>query len=106
MEDHSGHHMPAACKMNMLFNWQVEDTCVVFSWWHISGPLSMLFSCVIVFLIAAFYESIRAYSTTLDTQWHAPELPERGSNTEEADQENVVYAYQQYKRYILTGLHS
>ncbi|CAO3703221.1 unnamed protein product [Rhizopus stolonifer] len=101
MEDHSGHHMPdmpdmAVCKMNMLFNWQIENTCVVFRWWHISGPLSLVFSCLAIFFIAAFYEWVRAYSSTLDTKWHAPELFERNNSSEE--QENVVYAYQQYSR--------
>nr|AFU72289.1 copper transport protein CTR1 [Amanita strobiliformis] len=97
MEGHSEHHMPetSTCEMNMLFNWQIENTCVVFRWWHISGPISLMISCLMVFIIAALYEWIRAYSTTLDTQWHAPELNDRN---EENEQENVVYAYQQYKR--------
>lgn len=30
--------------MNMLWNAQVEDTCVVFQSWHISGWVTMLVS--------------------------------------------------------------
>ncbi|KAG1050593.1 hypothetical protein G6F46_008376 [Rhizopus delemar] len=107
MEGHSGHEggheMPvgAVCKMNMLFNWQIENTCVVFRWWHISGPTSFILSCVIIFLIAAAYEGIRAYSTALDNRWHEAELLQttmNGEQQEEENQENVVFAYQQYKR--------
>lgn len=53
----------------MLFNWQVEDTCVVFKWWHISNLSGMLLSCLAVFSIAAFYEWIRAHSTILEQHW-------------------------------------
>ncbi|PHZ11131.1 Ctr copper transporter [Rhizopus microsporus ATCC 52813] len=109
MEDHSGHgghQMPSGptCKMNMLFNWQVEDTCVVFQWWHISGPWSLLTSCIAVFIIAAFYEWIRAYAAALESNWQQSALFQRNgnsqSNEEEQEQENVVYAYQQYTRLL------
>lgn len=86
----------------MLFNWQVEDTCVVFQWWHISGPWSLLISCIAIFIIAAFYEWIRAYAAALESNWQQSALFQRNgnsqSNEEEQEQENVVYAYQQYTR--------
>ncbi|CAD6573257.1 MAG: hypothetical protein TREMPRED_000761, partial [Tremellales sp. Tagirdzhanova-0007] len=59
--DHGGHsdsgmdsnmHM---CSMNMLWNSDIEDVCVVFSSWHITGPLSMLLSCVAIAMIAISY---------------------------------------------------
>jgi len=31
-------------QMNMLWNSQVEDVCVVFSGWHITGPFTMALS--------------------------------------------------------------
>jgi len=31
-------------QMNMLWNSDIEDVCVVFSSWHITGPLTMLLS--------------------------------------------------------------
>ncbi|KAI8881465.1 Ctr copper transporter [Backusella circina FSU 941] len=69
MPDHSGHNMPGMCKTNMIFNWQIEDTCVVFEWWHIKGPFTFIISCVGVALIAAFYEWLRAYSNCIEYKW-------------------------------------
>ena len=31
-------------QMNMLWNSQVDDVCVVFSSWHITGPITMALS--------------------------------------------------------------
>jgi copper transporter 1 len=53
----------------MLFNWQVNDVCVVFEWWHIHTAVDLLLSCIAVFCIAAGYEYLRVWSTSLDDQW-------------------------------------
>ncbi|KAI7901190.1 Ctr copper transporter [Cokeromyces recurvatus] len=109
MEDHSGHNMPITCKMNMLFNWQVENTCVVFRWWHISSPFGMFISCIAIFLIAAGYEWIRAYSSLIESRWKEAELllqrnniNERGGGEEEEglveQQHSLVHAYEQHTR--------
>ncbi|KAI9476231.1 MAG: Ctr copper transporter [Benjaminiella poitrasii] len=101
--------MPATCKMNMLFNWQIENTCVVFRWWHISGPFSMFLSCVAIFLIAAGYEWIRAYSSLIESRWKEAELLlQRNRIDEEEDdglegqqqqqQRTLVHAYEQHAR--------
>lgn len=94
----------------MLFNWQIEDTCVVFRWWHIKGPISLILSCVAIFVIAALYEWIRAYSLLIESRWHDAELLLSRSNTNEEDddiligvqnesgQRTLVHAYQQHKR--------
>ncbi|ORX56417.1 Ctr copper transporter [Hesseltinella vesiculosa] len=58
--------MPAMCNMNMIFNWQIQDTCVVFEWWHIQTSMGMLLSCLAVFAIAAGYEYLRVWTTQLD----------------------------------------
>lgn len=44
--DMPGGDMPAMpkCSMNMLWNHQVADTCVVFRSWHIAGWSGMVFS--------------------------------------------------------------
>ncbi|KAI8067898.1 Ctr copper transporter family-domain-containing protein [Gongronella butleri] len=65
-EGHEGHDMPAMCSMNMIFNWQIEDTCVVFEWWHIHSKMGMIVSCLAIFAIAAGYEYLRAWTTQLD----------------------------------------
>lgn len=54
----------------MLFNWQVQDLCVVFEWWHIHSVTGLLFSCLAVFGIAAGYEYLRAQTATLDQMWY------------------------------------
>lgn len=53
----------------MLFNWQVKDVCVVFEWWHIHTAIDLLLSCTAVFCIAAGYEYLRVWSSSLDDQW-------------------------------------
>ncbi len=94
----------------MLFNWQIEDTCVVFRWWHIKGPISLILSCIAIFVIAALYEWIRAYSLLIESRWHDAELLLSRANTNEeeddvligvqteAGQRTLVHAYQQHKR--------
>ncbi|OAD72230.1 hypothetical protein PHYBLDRAFT_182011 [Phycomyces blakesleeanus NRRL 1555(-)] len=57
------------CPECMLFNWQVENVCVVFRSWHTSTPLGLFGSCLIIFAIAAGYEYLRSWSSTLDQQW-------------------------------------
>ncbi|KAI8345390.1 Ctr copper transporter [Mortierella sp. GBAus27b] len=48
------------CSMNMLFNWDTENVCVVFESWKINSPLSLVFSCIIVIGLTASYELLRA----------------------------------------------
>ncbi|KAG2196994.1 hypothetical protein INT47_006941 [Mucor saturninus] len=104
MDSHSGHDgmdMPAAsCKMNMLFNWQIENTCVVFRWWHIHGPISLIMSCIAIFLIAAGYEWIRAYTVTIENRWEEADMltSQIVGEEEEQEQERVVHAYQAHHR--------
>ncbi|KAL9550244.1 hypothetical protein MBANPS3_004810 [Mucor bainieri] len=75
MSGHEGHTMPghdmpeASCSMNMLFNWQINDVCVVFESWHIHNAVEMLISCIVVFCIAAGYEYLRVWSMSLQDQW-------------------------------------
>ncbi|CAO3643622.1 unnamed protein product [Cunninghamella echinulata] len=64
--DMPGHDMPEMCSMNMIFNWQMKNTCVVFEWWHIHTPLGMFLSCLAIFAIGAGYEYIRAWASELD----------------------------------------
>lgn len=53
----------------MLFNWQINDVCVVFESWHIHNAVEMLISCIVVFCIAAGYEYLRVWSNSLQDQW-------------------------------------
>ncbi|CAM0135268.1 copper transpport protein [Umbelopsis sp. WA50703] len=63
--DHDGMNM---CKMNMLFNWDVENVCIVFEWWRIETPFGLLLSSFVIAGIAAGYEFLRASSRAYDNQ--------------------------------------
>ncbi|KIR63724.1 solute carrier family 31 (copper transporter), member 1 [Cryptococcus bacillisporus CA1873] len=68
--DHSGHTMPGmdmpVCSMNMLWNNQVADTCVVFRSWHISGTWTMILSCLVIIGISLFYSYLLHYIKDYD----------------------------------------
>lgn len=67
--DHGGHggmDMGPTCSMNMLWNTQIEDTCIVFRQWHISSKFIFFLSCLAVIGISLGYEWLRAYQRKLD----------------------------------------
>ncbi|KAH9892675.1 Ctr copper transporter family-domain-containing protein [Cubamyces lactineus] len=69
--DHGGHDMPGMpmgpkCSMNMLWNTQIEDTCIVFRSWHISSKAAFVLSCAAVVGLGVLYEWLRAAQRTLD----------------------------------------
>ncbi|OCF38628.1 solute carrier family 31 (copper transporter), member 1 [Kwoniella heveanensis CBS 569] len=86
---HGGHSMPMpmpgddtpACSMNMLWNNQIADTCVVFQSWHISGPVTMAISCLAVILISLFYSyllhSIKSYDRRIALNIYQTSQPNR-----------------------------
>ncbi|KAI0084874.1 Ctr copper transporter [Irpex rosettiformis] len=61
--DHGGHGgggMPTPrCTMNMLWNTQIQDTCIVFRSWHISSTQSFIFSCLVIVALGVLYEWLR-----------------------------------------------
>lgn len=75
----------------MLFNWQIQDVCVVFESWHIHNVVEMFISCLVVFCIAAGYEYLRVWSSTLDNKWiqtDKKKLIDQRNLTGEEDVEN------------------
>ncbi|OBZ89107.1 Copper transport protein CTR2 [Choanephora cucurbitarum] len=70
MEEHS---MPASCDMNMLFNWQTQNVCIVFEWWHVHNAAELFLSCIAVFCIATAYEYLRVWTAQWDEQWSQAE---------------------------------
>lgn len=68
--DHGGHQdMPMAkCTMNMLWNTQIQDTCIVFESWHISSTSSFVFSFFVIVAIGVFYEWLRSFQRAFDKQ--------------------------------------
>ncbi|KAI9802446.1 MAG: hypothetical protein M1825_002830 [Sarcosagium campestre] len=61
--DHGGmEHGGMKCSMNMLFTWNTENLCIVFSGWRITSTISLILSLVAIVLITATYELLRDYS--------------------------------------------
>lgn len=74
--DHGGHggtdhgggdmDMGAMCSMNMLWNTQIIDTCIVFPSWHIRSHGGFVLSCVAIVGLGLFYEWLRFYARRVD----------------------------------------
>jgi copper transporter 1 len=68
---HGGHgdggmDMGPTCSMHMLWNTQIEDTCIVFRQWHISSHFIFALSFIAIILISLGYEYLRAYQRSVD----------------------------------------
>ncbi|TFK44166.1 Ctr copper transporter family-domain-containing protein [Crucibulum laeve] len=76
---HGGHDMPMApkCSMDMLWNTNVIDTCIVFRSWHISSRTAFVFSCLAIVLLGIFFEYLRAFQKRVDVHI-AASLSEKG----------------------------
>ncbi|KAJ7104349.1 Ctr copper transporter [Mycena belliarum] len=65
MESHSS---TPSCSMNMLWNTQVVDTCIVFRSWHVSSTATFVASCALVAALGIIYEALRAFQRSLDAR--------------------------------------
>ncbi|KAK7473087.1 copper transpport protein [Stygiomarasmius scandens] len=65
---HGGHDMPMEpmCSMNMLWNTQIIDTCVVFPSWHIRSNADFVLSFFIIIALGIFYEYLRVIQKNVD----------------------------------------
>ncbi|KAH8986000.1 Ctr copper transporter [Lactarius hatsudake] len=63
---HGGMDMGPKCSMHMLWNTQIQDTCIVFKQWHISSRFIFALSFLAIILISLGYEYIREYQRTVD----------------------------------------
>jgi len=74
--DHSAHHAmghgdqsaEAMCKMYMLWNTNIINTCIVFREWHIQSTSGFIFSLFVIGLIGVGYEWIRDLQRKLDVR--------------------------------------
>ncbi|KZV93416.1 Ctr-domain-containing protein [Exidia glandulosa HHB12029] len=78
--DHSHHHhhdhsaaaaaadalIPGRCSMNMLWNTQIIDTCIVFREWHIRSQTGFLFALVVITGLGVLYEYLRIVQANYD----------------------------------------
>ncbi|KAJ7091100.1 Ctr copper transporter [Mycena epipterygia] len=65
--DHSA-PQAAMCRMNMLWNTQIVDTCIVFRSWHVSSTASLIGSCIAIMALGVFYEYLRVFQKSLDAR--------------------------------------
>ena len=74
--DHGGHggmdhgdggmDMGGMCSMNMIWNTQIEDTCVVFDWWHIRSKVGFVASFFVIVALGVLYEWLRVGARDVD----------------------------------------
>lgn len=71
--DHGGHggmdhgNMPS-CSMNMVWNWDTTNLCILTSSWRVTTPLSLYVSLVLIALAGVAYEWLRLYIRHLDAR--------------------------------------
>jgi len=67
--DHGGHgDMPHMCSMNMLWNTQIIDTCVVFRSWHIHSSAQFVLSFAALVVLSVLYEYLRLFQRNVDAR--------------------------------------
>lgn len=60
--------MPSMCSMNMLWNTQIIDTCVVFRSWHVHSHTQFVLSFVAILLLSVLYEYLRLFQCDVDAR--------------------------------------
>ncbi|RPA88154.1 Ctr copper transporter [Ascobolus immersus RN42] len=68
------------CSMNMLFTWDTTNLCLVFRWWHITGPFSLVVSLLGVVVLSAGYEFLRALTRRYEARINAASAPNEESS--------------------------
>ncbi|KAH7919287.1 Ctr copper transporter [Leucogyrophana mollusca] len=63
---HGGHDMGPMCSMNMLWNTQIIDTCIVFKQWHIHSNSAFVLSFFVIVGLGVLYEYLRAFRVAFD----------------------------------------
>ncbi|KAK9375892.1 Ctr copper transporter family-domain-containing protein [Lipomyces chichibuensis] len=62
--NHSGSsHGSSTCRMNMIFTWDPTDVCVVFEWWHIRGPGTLIASLFGIIVLGIGFEYLRTLTS-------------------------------------------
>ncbi len=62
----------------MLFTWDTNNLCIIFRWWHVRGPVSLVVSLLGIVALTAAYEALRALSRRYELS-HAKRLEETPS---------------------------
>lgn len=78
------------CSMNMLFNVDYHNLCIIFPSWHIRSLPSFLFSLLAIVILGAGYEAVREISRRVEAGASNPiKLTDR-SPDRKSDSPNVV----------------
>ncbi|KAI1489264.1 CTR2 short splice variant [Biscogniauxia mediterranea] len=84
------HGMPMPmCSMNMLFTWDTTNLCIIFRFWHIRGPASLVFSLLAIVAICAGYEALREGTRRYET-WIG-QAPDAAPNLDEQVTEDTPF---------------
>lgn len=59
----------AACKISMLWNWNIIDSCFIANSWHIRSKGAFAGSCIGVFLLVVAANWLHRFSRELDRQF-------------------------------------
>ncbi|KAJ7136742.1 Ctr copper transporter [Mycena epipterygia] len=59
---------PPRCSMNMLWNTQIVDTCIVFRSWHVHSMTTFIASCIVIMALGVFYEGLRVFQRKFDAR--------------------------------------
>jgi copper transporter 1 len=73
----------------MLFNWDTENICVIFSWWHINGIGTMLLACLLTAVFGIIYEAIRNTARRYDARLIQEERRQYQSESESEEEAGV-----------------
>lgn len=65
--DHGG-GMDMSCNMNMVWNYDTTNLCILTSSWRITSPSSLYVSLTLITLAGVLYEFLRLYIRRLDTK--------------------------------------
>jgi len=94
--------MGPKCSMNMLWNTQIVDTCIVFRSWHIGSNTAFVFSCLAIVGLGLFYEYLREFQRKVDVRiaqrlaaqgkgkYRSPTRPDSGRNSPVGHLEETV----------------
>jgi len=103
--------MPMACKMNMLWNTDIIDTCIIFRSWHVSSISFFIGSCISIVLLCILYEYLRVcqrkvdYHIALSLKAKGKRRPQvtSGRNSPEDSEDSALLTGRKSLRISLTG---
>lgn len=83
------------CSMNMLFNIDYHNLCIIFPSWHIRSLASFLFSLLAIVILGAGYEAVREISRRVEAGISNPikltdRSPERKFDFQKVDDVSVL----------------